>query len=619
MVAGLAGGQLPLLPHPRRVDLGGEAALRWSGQLRTVEDPRLPRQGYRIAIHPEEGVTLAASEPSGFFYGRATLDQLRRVFTPGPIAARADGGSAQWTGAALLPVGTIEDWPDLEVRGVMLDVSRNKVPTLDTLFDLVDRLASWKLNHLQLYTEHTYAYSRHEEVWQDADPYDAEDMRRLADHCAERHVELVPNQNTLGHMERWLMHDRYAHLGIERGVVMGPFGMPVPASTLDPANPGSLALVRELVEELASAIPASRFHVGLDEPWQLPRRRHAEWAGWAGALSAAPEMRGREVLVWGDLLATYPEMLGAVSESLTVCEWGYESNHPFDRRGEALATAGLRHWLCPGTSSWMSVLGRATNALDNCRSAATSAAGSGAAGLMVTDWGDFGHLQYPPVSDPGLAAAAAFSWCTASNEHLDAKGVGSLLSLHSFTDTSGSIGDAVVALGDVHRILPTQLPNMSSLVANLYLPQLPAGRGITEFLEISHLEEVEAALDEAASLLARADPAGTHGRCSIPELRNSMSLVRLCCDDLRVRLESGERGSLAEVPEQARRALASRLADIVTEHRALWLTRNRHGGLDESCAWLDHLEGCYLEGEAERDWAGPLVASIRSGRDGGSR
>ena len=55
----------------------------------------------------------------------------------------------------------ILDYPDFPNRGFMLDVSRDKVPQLETLFWLVDLMASFKMNQLQLYMEHTFAYSDH--------------------------------------------------------------------------------------------------------------------------------------------------------------------------------------------------------------------------------------------------------------------------------------------------------------------------------------------------------------------------------------------------------------------------------------------------------------------------
>lgn len=40
----------------------------------------------------------------------------------------------------------------------MLDVSRDKVPTMETMIKLIKMLASWKINQIQLYMEHTFAY-----------------------------------------------------------------------------------------------------------------------------------------------------------------------------------------------------------------------------------------------------------------------------------------------------------------------------------------------------------------------------------------------------------------------------------------------------------------------------
>ena len=96
----------------------------------------------------------------------------------------------------------------------MLDISRDKVPTMDTLFALIDRLAGWKVNQIQLYSEHTFAYRDHEVVWRDASPMTADEIRAVDAYCTERHIELVPNQNCLGHMDRWLQHDEYRHLAM---------------------------------------------------------------------------------------------------------------------------------------------------------------------------------------------------------------------------------------------------------------------------------------------------------------------------------------------------------------------------------------------------------------------
>ena len=116
------------------------------------------------------------------------------------------------THGAALPLLEIDDYPDFPARGVMLDVSRDKVPTMETVYGLVDWLAGLKINQFQLYTEHTFAYRQHPKVWAEATPFTSEDILALDAYCRERFIELVPNQNSFGHMHRWLKHPKYGHL-----------------------------------------------------------------------------------------------------------------------------------------------------------------------------------------------------------------------------------------------------------------------------------------------------------------------------------------------------------------------------------------------------------------------
>ena len=91
----------------------------------------------------------------------------------------------------------------------MLDISRCKVPTLTTLKTLIEQFADLKYNQLQLYTEHTFAFTDHETVWRDASPLTASDILELQAHCQAHYIELVPNLNSFGHFERWLRHSEY--------------------------------------------------------------------------------------------------------------------------------------------------------------------------------------------------------------------------------------------------------------------------------------------------------------------------------------------------------------------------------------------------------------------------
>lgn len=581
-----------LLPRPRSIEVPAGARPVPARPVEERIDPSLPPQGYRLAVSAD-GVRLQAADAAGFRHGRATLAQLG---TPAawPTADPVEGG--------LWPC-TIEDWPDLPVRGVMLDVSRDKVPTMATLRAIVDQLAAWKLNHLELYFEHTFATAGHEEVWRGADPYTAEDLLALQDYCAARGVELSANQNTLGHFERWLRHDTYRHLAIAPDGFEWLFGIHRPPLTLDPAKPEAFALVADILGQLVPLLRSPRVHVGMDEPWELPPARRGEWAGWLNRLRTLPVLDGRELLVWGDVPGAHPELLAQVPQGVTVCEWGYEADHPFAPRLDRLAAAGVAAWACPGTSSWLSVTGRAPVMMANVANAAIAAVRCGATGLLVTDWGDMGHHQYLPFSDAGLAAAAALSWCVARHRDLGLDDLAAALSVHRYADPTGSLGSAVVRLGQVHSLVAPQPPNMSALVLHLLLPQWPVGTGLTTGLDGAGLDSVEDALAQATAAAGAASPGCVDAAVVVAEVANAAELLRLACHDARLRL-AGD-GTLGSVAAADRRRLARWLADIVDEHRRLWLARNRVGGLGDSVAWFDHLGRCYETGTADPGWFGP--------------
>ena len=269
-----------------------------------------------------------------------------------------------------------------------------------------------------------------------ASPLDAGEIEDLDAYCRARHVELVPNQNCLGHMNRWLAHEEYRHLAIEPDGFTDPYGIRRPPMTLEPTNPGSLELVRELLAELLPHFTSRRVHVGLDEAWELPHARIDDFLAWTHTLRALPELDGRDMLMWGDMVSGRSDLVANLPAGVTVCEWGYDDWYPFDERCAVLAEAGVPFWVAPGTSSWMSILGRATNARTTCRRAAEAALAHGATGYLNTDWGDNGHLQQPVVSEPGLAYGAAVSWCLAANADLDLQ---QALSAHVFLDPTGAL------------------------------------------------------------------------------------------------------------------------------------------------------------------------------------
>lgn len=545
---------------------------------------RTPAQGYRLEIGPL-GVSVVAGDPPGHFYGVGTLCQL--LATQGPN----------------LPTLVIDDSPELGVRGVMLDISRDKVPTLATLKGLVDLLASWKINQFQLYMEHTFAYRAHPEVWATASPLSADEILDLDQYCLERHVELVPNQNSFGHMERWFAHPRYRPMAETQLGVSLPWGEVTRwPFTLSPAHPDALAFLDGLYAELLPNFSSGRFNAGCDETFDLGSGRASTlvaaegkprvWLDFVEAIRTLAARHGRSLQVWGDMVRRNPELIAELPRDVTILDWGYEQERSLARSAEPLAQAGQPFYLCPGTSSWSSLAGRTDNAVANILDAVESAHQHGAHGVLLTDWGDGGHWQHLPVSFLGYAWAAALTWSLSANRDLD---LTRALDRFAFGDSAGVMGRLAFDLGNAYQKPGFRHGNTSPLhsiytttiaQARTRSPRPRAGAEILASdqslrqrmqLTLDWVEQASADLDRAALL-----PAGE------PHLIHDPALLAREFAHTAAMLRHAARRALFELgaAEPGAAELRRELDTITAEFVALWPIRNRPGGLPDSLGRL---------------------------------
>lgn len=567
---------IPLLPRPRIVR-PAEGAFRrpavgvqaptadWpSAELR--HDAGLPSQAYRLDITPQ-GVCLTSGDAAGAFYARMTLRQLARLC---PEA---------------IPCGEIEDAPDIPIRGVMLDISRDKTPTLDTLFMLVDMLSEWKVNHLQLYMEHTFAYRNHRDVWAAASPLTAEEVRALDAYCRERFIELAPNQNSFGHFERWLKHPRYRPLAecpdgfqTQQGAWRSP-------TTLDPTNPDSLALIAELYAELLPNFTSRRLHIGCDETWELGKGRSRPeverqglgpvYCEYLAKLKRLAQAHGCTPHYWGDMVWNhFGDQLHRLDRDLVHVDWGYYRAYPYREHGAQLAAAGLPFWFAPGTSTWCTLTGCNEAGIGSNRSAVQAGLEFGASGILNTDWGDGGHWQTLPVSFIGFAAGAAIAWHEAGNS--DAA-IRAALDPHVFRDAAGVMGQAAYALAD------TWTHVSENATASHILDQiLHEGFAWVPPPNVTRatLEATDAHLEAALDRMRRARMDRPDAALIVDEFSHNARMARVAC-------QMGLLLLAKDTGPAARARLAPAFAAILAEHRRVWLARNRPGGLTDSLRVLE--------------------------------
>ena len=541
--------------------------------LLTLDSNIAHADGYRLQI-AADGVQIVAQTAAGLFYGLQTLRQI------------------QQQSAEQLPYLLIDDAPDFAVRGFMLDISRDKVPTMATLYALIDELASWKINQIQLYIEHTFAYQNHPTVWADASPLTAEEVRALDDFCLERFIELVPNQNCFGHMRRWLTKPAYRDLaecpdGCDTGDPdWGYFEEPF---TLAPEHPGSIELVRSMLDELLPNFRTRTLNVGCDETVELglgasaaavaERGKGRVYLEFLQKLYHEAHSRGYVMQFWSDIILHYPELVSELPRDAEVLIWGYESHHPFEEQAATIAKAGLPFYVCPGTSSWNTVAGRTTNALENIASAAKHGLNHGAKGFLMTDWGDNGHWQPLVTSYLGLAIGAARAWNALAE--LD---VVALLDTVVFADSNKVLGNLVYQLGDVYRAVPPLLHNTSSLFR--ILQASPAA--IAELkLDREDLHSADEILVQLRNDLQNTKPQRADGELCQVELAWAIDLLR----------HAVQRGLwvLDQQPSETASKLQPEIDALIERFQQVWLSRNRPGGLQDSLKHFASLRDSYGE------------------------
>lgn len=245
----------------------------------------IPEEGYTLEVASEK-ITITGKTAAGIFWGTQTLVQLipsveNRDFGPNP----------QFTIAA----GMIEDHPEYEYRGMMLDVARHFFP-VDEVKHLIDQISKYKINHLHLHLSDDQGWRIEIKSWpllteiggstqvggEAGGYYTQEDYKEIVRYAMERHMTIVPEIDMPGHTNSALAAYGELNPGIkvpEEGAVatertrMGVAGQPTPLytgtevgfSTLDTKRPETYQFVEDVIREISEITPGPFFHIGGDE------------------------------------------------------------------------------------------------------------------------------------------------------------------------------------------------------------------------------------------------------------------------------------------------------------------------------------------------------------------
>lgn len=347
--------------------LGGGKALN----VVKVSGWDLPANAYRLKVTADT-MTLEAQTAEGAWYGVQTLRQLMEESTA-------------------IPQMEITDYPQFEWRGLMHDVSRHFF-TLEYLKHQIDLLSRYKMNKLHLHLTDDqgwrmeikkYPELTQKSAWrtwnnQDStcmekqkenpylyiDPrfvserdgqtvyggyYTQDQLRDLVAYAAQRHVDIVPEVDSPGHMMAAISaHPEFTATG--SAAWGSTFSVP-----LSPANENVFTFIQDVLDEVMDVFPSHYIHIGADEvektTWKesqacqdLMKREGIatpeELQNWfVMRVKNHVTAKGREVIAWDDALEG-----GKISTDTNIMYWrswlGTVPNEARDKGHKLIFTTG---------------------------------------------------------------------------------------------------------------------------------------------------------------------------------------------------------------------------------------------------------------------------------------
>ncbi len=247
---------IPLFPLPRKLHPHSQAHSTAANGRDNLDPHAVPPQGYRISITPNS-CRIIAHDPAASSTPARRSPSFNRSTPPPSPASRSK----------IRPIS-----PSAASCSTSAATKSPRCPHSSPSSIALPR---WKINQLQLYIEHTFAYRGHEEVWQNASPLTADEIR-----AAGRLLQIAV------HRLRPQSEQLRPHGALAASIpAICPWPKPPTApkrrgdsagkgrSASAPPIPRSLELLADLYSQLLPNFSSRLFNVGCDETFDIGQGR----------------------------------------------------------------------------------------------------------------------------------------------------------------------------------------------------------------------------------------------------------------------------------------------------------------------------------------------------------
>ena len=322
-------------------------------------------------------IMVSAPTPQGLFYGAQSLKQLIRhqLLTENNLN---------------IPWYYIFDYPSLEYRGWMDDISRGPIPTTDFIKEQIRRLAEYKFNFFNLYTEHLFKLDEYPDI-APTDGLTAEEIQELTEYAKDYYIEFIGNQQCFAHAEKTLDNPFYDDIRDTR-------------FNFNPGVEETYEFLETLLGETAQAYESKYFNINCDETEGLGNGKAKSYVDSLGSENAycqhinkvydILQKYDKDVMMWGDILAKNPEMIKQLPEDIQFIVWSYGGRDSFDEMIAPFKNSGHTFWIAPGASCWASSFPYIDNYIKNIAHFNRDGYKNGAKGVINTAWDDYGETMF---------------------------------------------------------------------------------------------------------------------------------------------------------------------------------------------------------------------------------
>ncbi len=314
---------------------GGDGYYAVLSAEQTVRLPELPavlretghEDGYYL-VADERQICVVSAHPRGVLYGWKIVEDL----------LAEDGAFC----------GTVIDYPDAAFRAFHMDM-RYGFPSVNRILEILDELSAARFNTFLLEYENRFPFVQHSDIC-DPTHFSPEDIRRIQEKAEELYIEIIPLQQTIGHLEYMLKLPQYRALREMHEFPSTPkaygfnhtgFRHFNDIDEICASKEEAYEVVESMLDQVMAAHPASRYvHLGCDEAWNLLscpdcRARFGEngknqlYLGHINRMAARALAAGKIPIVWDDMLRGFSDQeLEQLDKRIVIMIWlYYEGNY----------------------------------------------------------------------------------------------------------------------------------------------------------------------------------------------------------------------------------------------------------------------------------------------------